>query len=80
MIALSLNDEFRLPAEDMPDWYGISPDTAGRGLKGLIGHGLLDVREHYKTAPPSAVGYTADHLYTLQRPFGPKGQTQERRR
>ena len=28
LIALSLNDEFRLPAEDMPDWYGISADTA----------------------------------------------------
>lgn len=79
LIALSLNDGFRLPAEDMPDWYGISADTASRGLKGLIGHGLLDVRKHYKTAPLSPVGYTADHLYTLQQPFGPKGQTQKRR-
>ena len=78
-IALSLNDEFRLPAEDMPDWYGISADTASRGLKGLIGHGLLDIKKHYKSAPLSPVGYTADHLYTLQQPFGPKGQTQKRR-
>ena len=79
LIALSLNDEFRLPAEDIPDWYGISADTAGRGFKGLIGHGLLDVKKHYKSAPLSPAGYTADHLYTLQQPFGPKGQTQKRR-
>ena len=42
-----------------------------RGLEGLIGHGLLDVRKHYKAAPLSPVGYAADHLYTLQRAFGP---------
>jgi len=54
-------------------------EAASRGLKGLIRHGLLDVRKHYKTAPLSPVGYTADHLYTLQQPFGPKGRTQKRR-
>lgn len=66
-------------AEDTPNWHGISADTASRGLKGLIGHGLLDIRKHHKTAPPSPLRYTADHLYTLQQPFEPKGQTQKRR-
>ena len=79
LIALSLSDGFRLPAEDAPAWYGISADTASRGLGGLIDHGLLKMEKHYKTAPLSPVGYTADHLYTLQSPFGPKGRSQPRR-
>lgn len=80
LIALSLSDGFRLPAEDVPDWYGISADTAGRGLRGLIGHGLLAVHKNFKTAPLSPAGYTADNLYTLQQPFGPLGRSQRRRR
>ena len=79
LIALSLPDRFRLPAEDVSAWYGISADTAGRGLRGLVEHGLLTVEKHYKTAPLSPAGYTADHLYTLQPPFGPRGRTQQRR-
>ena len=59
LIALSLSDDFRLPAEDVPDWYGISADTASRGLRGLIDHELLVMRKHFKTAPLSPVGYTA---------------------
>ena len=37
-------------------------DGRRRGLKGLIGHGVIDARKHYKTAQQSPVGYTADHL------------------
>ena len=80
LIGLSLSDDFRLPAESVPNWYGISADTAGRGLRGLIGYDLLDMRKHFKTAPLSPAGYTADHLYTLQKPFGPRGRSQRRRR
>lgn len=74
LIALSLGDEFRLPAEDAFSWYGISADTASRGLKGLRERGLLEVKKMYKKAPLSAVGYTAEHRYTLQTPFGPIGK------
>jgi len=80
LVALSLSDDFRLPAEDVPEWYGISADTAGRGLRGLIGRGLLEMHKHFKTAPLSPTGYTADNLYTLQQPFGPLGRSQRRRR
>jgi len=80
LIALSLSDDFRLPAEEVPGWYGISADTAGRGLRGLSDRGLLEMRKHYKTAPLSPTGYTADNLYTLQQPFGPLGRSQRRRR
>ena len=80
LIALSLSKGFRLPREDVPDWYGISADTAGRGLRGLTDHGLLAMQKHFKTAPLSPTGYTADKLYTLQHPFGPQGRSQRRRR
>lgn len=80
LIARSLSDDFRLPAEDLPDWYGISADTASRGLRGLIDHGLLTVQKHFKVAPLSPAGYTGENLYTLQKPFGPFGRSQRRRR
>lgn len=69
LIALSRSDDLRLPLEKAPDWYGISADTASRGFGGLVGHGLLTVRKEYKVAPLSAVGYTANHIYTVQEPF-----------
>ena len=80
LVALSLSDNFRLPTEDVPSWYGISADTASRGLRGLIDHGLLEMRKNYKVAPLSPVGYTAENLYTLQKPFGPQGRSQRRGR
>lgn len=72
LIALSLREEFRLPAERAPAWYGISADTASRGLGGLVGHGLLKVAKNFKATPLSPVGYTVHSTYTLQDPFGPK--------
>ncbi len=78
LIARSLGDDFRMPLNDVYDWYGISDDTALRGLQGLANHNLITVRQHYKKAPLSAVGYTAENRYTLQPPFGPKGRMQQR--
>lgn len=73
LIALSSADGFRLPFESAPDWYGISADTAYRGIHGLMDHGLLTQRQLFKKAPLSPLGYTAEHHYTLAAPFGPKG-------
>jgi hypothetical protein len=73
LIARSLADGFRLPLEDVPEWYGISADTAGRGLRGLADRDVLEVRKAFKKAPLAPQGYTAEHHYTLQPPFGPKG-------
>ena len=72
LIALSLRDEFRLPSESAPDWYGISADTASSGLGGLAGRGLLKVVKRFRTTPLSPVGYTVQNVYTLQDPFGPR--------
>jgi len=74
LIALSLDDGFVLPIERAPDWYGISADTANRGLLDLRGAGLLDVEERIKTAPLAPEGIAQDYHYTLQSPFGPLRQ------
>jgi hypothetical protein len=75
LIALSLLDDFYLPEAKGPAWYGLSPDTIGRGLRGLKARGLLTERVLQKAAPGSPLGYTRQHYYTLRAPFGPKGQT-----
>lgn len=80
LISLSLNDSFRLPIENAPDWYGISADTAQRGLSGLRTHNLLAVDTRAKTAPLSPTGFTTEHRYTLQAPFAPIGRRQRPRR
>lgn len=72
LIALSLNNPFRLPSKHVPAWYGISAATATRGLGGLVGRGLLTVEQRFMTTPMSPAGYTAANLYTLQAPFEPK--------
>ena len=72
LIALSLRDGFRLPSESAPAWYGISADTASRGLGGLAGRGLLRVDKRFQKTPLSPIGYTVQNLYTLQDLFGPE--------
>jgi hypothetical protein len=74
LIARTYGDRFRLPYEMGPDWYGISADTLSRGAHGLETRGLLEVDKHWKKAPLTAAGYTAENRYTLQPPFGPQGR------
>lgn len=64
LISLSLGDGFRLPIENVPNWYGVSADTAQRGLSGLRDRDLLRVDVRVKTAPLSATGATTEHRYT----------------
>ena len=71
IIARTMGNRFRLPLESVPDWYGISADSAYRGLHGLAGHGLLSIEKRYKPAPLAPEGYTAENQYTLKHPFGP---------
>jgi hypothetical protein len=75
LIALSLNNMgFILPEEKGPDWYGLSPDTVGRGLTELQQHQLLDVAEIPKPAPLAPEGFTLERRYTLRVPFVSKRQ------
>lgn len=70
-IALSLVDNFTLPYDRVPDWYGLSPSTAERGLLGLQRRHLLKARKQFKPAPLAPRGYTELLTYTLAKPFGP---------
>lgn len=73
IIGLSHKDEFSLPVERGPDYYGISADTLLRGAHGLSDRGLLDWDRVAKKAPLAPKGYTIENRYTLQPPFGPQG-------
>ena len=58
-----------LPAEKAPEWYGISADTAQRGLASLMKHDVLKVTRTHKPAPLAPKGFTYDSHYTLQGAF-----------
>lgn len=65
LIALSLPDGFVLPYERAAQWYGVSADTAQRGLRELENNGLVSVRTGYKRAPLTAQGWTEERRYTV---------------
>lgn len=67
LIALSLQAGFRLPIESAKDWYGISGDTAQRGLRELVDRGALARKFERKKAPLAPKGYTYDIHYRLAR-------------
>jgi hypothetical protein len=69
LVALSLADDFILPVERVPDWYGLSTDTATRGISGLLHKGLLVYRQVEKKAPLAPAGYSVERHYRLRSPF-----------
>ncbi len=79
LIALSLEDNFILPYDRAKAWYGISADTAERGLRALRRAELLSARSQYEEAPLSPLGYTERLYYTLRPPFGPKSKATKKR-
>ncbi len=79
IIALSNLDDFSLPVERGPDYYGVSADTLLRGYTGLQNHDLLVVRSNAFTAPLSPTGLSYENRYTLKPPFGPVGKVSKAR-
>ncbi len=75
IIALSNHDNFSLPAERGPGYYGISADTLFRGNRGLRNKGLLKASRKRIIAPLAPEGHSYENRYTLQNPFSPNGQT-----
>ena len=69
LVALSLRPGFLLPVEKVPDWYGMSADTAQRGLAELVRRGMLNRARVPKKAPLVPQGFTYDNRYTLQGDF-----------
>jgi hypothetical protein len=65
VIALSRsNRTFPLKAVRVPDWYGISEDVAGRGLRELCDHNFLVVNKVHVKDLNSGTGWRTDPMYT----------------
>ena len=71
LVSLSLDRTggFTLPAERAKDWYGVSEDTAERGLNKLREVGLIDRHPELKKAPLLSEGYVRIYRYALKTPF-----------
>lgn len=74
LVALSQPDDFILPLDKVPAWYGISRDTARRGLRGLYQRDVLTRRIGWKETNFVEGFYAEERFYTLAKPFGPKGR------
>ncbi|WP_127572613.1 hypothetical protein [Georgenia faecalis] len=74
LIALSRPDGFYLPYDRASSWYGISADTAERGLRELREHGLLNVDVEWIKNPRSDDFYIEHRTYTLIGPFSKVSQ------
>jgi hypothetical protein len=69
LIALSLPAGFVLPSQRVPDWYGISADSADRGLRDLDKAGILSRKIVVKKAPQAPLGIAQEYHHTLRAPF-----------
>lgn len=65
LIALDQPSGFTLPLDRMPEWYGISPSTAMRGLSGLRQRELLTYRTKWRVDPKSPIGWAEERGYRL---------------
>lgn len=77
LVASSLKPGFVLPQAQIPRWYGISSDTAARGLHELADRDLLEVAKANRHEPLSPTKYVIEHVYTLQTPFAQNWRTRD---
>lgn len=63
------SDEMYVTEERVRDWYGISPNTLRKGVRGLEQKGLLKRRPERRKAPLTPLGYTIRWWYSLTGPF-----------
>jgi len=75
LVALTLRDGFELPERCGPEWYGISPDTVGEGIRELIKRDLLNREFDWVRADRAAHGWTQVHRYTLLGPYSVAART-----
>lgn len=69
LVSLSLKANFVLPAEKVHDWYGISGDTADRGLRELQKLDLLSRRFRTVDNWTSPTGRMTIYTFRLKQPF-----------
>jgi len=74
LVSSTLKPGFVLPTEKARDWYGVSTESAERGLRALRESGLLERVTSVKEAPLSPTGKTQEYHYTLKRPYGRSGR------
>ena len=74
LVSSTLKPGFVLPTEKARDWYGVSTESAERGLRLLRESGLLERATRVKDAPLSPTGKTQEYHYTLKRPYGRSGR------
>lgn len=65
LIALERPDDFWMPQERVPGWYGISADSADRGLRELRNAGLLQHKQIWVEDARSDIGWTQRWTYRL---------------
>jgi hypothetical protein len=69
LIALSLPADFYIPYEKAKPWYGLSGDTAGRGLRELQKKGMLAVEPRWVRNHRSDTGWIEQRHYRLLSPY-----------
>jgi hypothetical protein len=74
LIVLSRKPGSNLPQDRAALWYGISPDTLGRGLRELRDSGAVLAEVETKVAPLSPTGYSWDYRYTVLPPLAVTGR------
>lgn len=70
LISSTLKPDFVLPTEKARDWYGISTETAQRGLRELRDAKLIHRRTLLRPTPLGPTMTTQEYHYTLYPPFG----------
>jgi hypothetical protein len=70
LIALSMKRGFYLPFAKAPDWYGISPETASKGMRQLVDLGLVSRTAVRKPAPLAPKGFAVEWHYGVEPPLG----------
>jgi hypothetical protein len=78
LISLSLPAGFALPTQRVPDWYGISADSADRGLRELDKTGILQRKMLVKKAPQAPLGIAQEYHHTLLPPFSQRRSIERR--
>lgn len=69
LVALERPNDFHLPSDKAPDWYGVSADSAERGLRELRNARLLAGRRKWVKNVRSDTGWTSHWTYTLAGSF-----------
>jgi hypothetical protein len=64
LISLDQQDNFRMPTDRAPSWYGISESTARRGFEELLDLGILARTSAQKADPKAPNGWKTELRYT----------------